>query len=49
MDRNLGAMKELDEQAEEQGAKLEVRCKKFLEAMQEVSSGPLYSGALCAV
>eukprot|EP00035_Acanthoeca_spectabilis_P024871 m.455763 g.455763 ORF g.455763 m.455763 type:complete len:208 (+) comp20934_c0_seq1:203-826(+) len=35
--KNLGAMKELDEQAEEQGAKLEVRCKKFLEAMQELS------------
>jgi hypothetical protein len=31
-------MKALDEQAEERASKLEIRCKKFLEAMQEVCS-----------
>eukprot|EP00037_Helgoeca_nana_P033309 m.417424 g.417424 ORF g.417424 m.417424 type:complete len:207 (+) comp30429_c0_seq1:52-672(+) len=34
--KNLGAMKALDEQAEERASKLEIRCKKFLEAMQEL-------------
>mmetsp|Transcript_12617 Transcript_12617/g.32252 ORF Transcript_12617/g.32252 Transcript_12617/m.32252 type:complete len:202 (+) Transcript_12617:33-638(+) len=35
--KNLGALKELDEKAEEHSALLEVRCKKFLEAMQQLS------------
>jgi hypothetical protein len=36
--RSLKAMCDLDEQAEERSAKLEIRCKQFLEDMQQVAS-----------
>jgi hypothetical protein len=47
--RSLKAMCDLDEQAEERSAKLEIRCKQFLEDMQQVPSArPLLTKTLPA-